>query len=74
MIAVKEFGMYTEHGNAAVGQLVLFAITEKLNWPKTYNLLRVLADSDPDQYGEAMDTVVREMVYDALSFDSDFYI
>jgi hypothetical protein len=74
MIAVKEFGMYTDRGNVAVGQLVEQARAEKLNWPKTYNLLRVLADSNPDQYGEAMDTVVREMVYDALGFDSDFYI
>jgi hypothetical protein len=74
MVAVKDFGMFTERGNAAVGQLVALAKTAELTWPVTYNLLRVLADSNPDQYGEAMDTVVREMVYDALGFDSDFYI
>jgi hypothetical protein len=74
MIAVKEFGMFTERGNVAVGQLVALAKTAELTWPDTYNMMRVLADSNPDQYGEVMDTAVREMVYDALGFDSDFYI
>ena len=36
-------------------------------------MLRNLADSNP-MYREAMDTVVREMVYDACSFTSDFYV
>ena len=74
MIVVKEFGMFTERGNAAVGQLVALAKTAELNWPETYKMMQVLADSNPDLYGEAMDTVVREMVYDALRFTSDFYI
>lgn len=74
MNAVKSFGMFTDRGNEAVGQLVLFAINAKLNWPETYQLMQRLADSDPDQYGEVMDTMVREIVYDACGFKSDFYI
>jgi hypothetical protein len=74
MNAVKSFGMFTDRGNEAVGQLVALAKTAKLNWPDTYKMMQVLADSDPDQYGEVMDTMVREIVYDACSFKSDFYV
>jgi len=74
MSAVKEFGMFTDQGNAGVEALVNYARVARLSWPETYDALRKLADSDSDVYGEAMDTAVREMVYDALGFNSDFYI
>ena len=32
MVAVKEFGMFTDRGNEAVGALVNFARTAGLNW------------------------------------------
>jgi hypothetical protein len=74
MVAVKEFGMFTEQGNTGVEALVNFARTANLTWPETYDALRKLADSDYNVYGEAMDTAVRESVYSALNFDTDFYI
>jgi len=76
MFAVKEFGMFTERGNAAIGALVSFAKVAELSWSETYNMMRVLADSNPEQYGEAMDTVVRECVYCAIGADAsnqEFY-
>lgn len=76
MFAVKEFGMFTERGNAAVDALVTFAKVAELSWSETYNMMRLLADSNPEQYGEAMDTVVRESVYCAIGADArneDFY-
>jgi hypothetical protein len=33
-----------------------------------------VASQRPDQYGELMDTAVREVVYDACKFNTDFYI
>ena len=56
----RYFGMFTDEGNNA--------------WDTVYQNLQDLAKSDPTKYGEAMDTVVREMVYDACQFTSDFYI
>ena len=76
MIAVKSFGMFTERGNAAVGALVSFAKVAELTWSETYNMMRLLADSNPEQYGEVMDTVVRESVYCAVGADTrneEFY-
>jgi hypothetical protein len=73
MTAVKEFGMFTESGDEAINALVNYARVANMTWPETYDALRKLADSNPDAYGEAMDTVVRECVYDALGFDTDFY-
>ena len=66
MVAVKDFGMFSDAGNAGVEALVKFARIANLTWPETYDALRKLADSNPDVYGEAMDTAVREIVYDAI--------
>jgi hypothetical protein len=73
MVLVKEFGMFTDRGNAAIGSLISFAKVAEFTWPETYNMLRLLADSNPEQYGEAMDTEVRECVYSALNFNTNFY-
>ena len=44
------------------------------DWPTVYKNLLDLANSDYNKYGEAMDTMVREIVYDALGFETEFYI
>jgi hypothetical protein len=74
MLAKKDFGMFTPDGNAGVAALVHYAQLVNLTWPETLAALTHLANSDPDLYGEAMDTVVRECVYDALNFTTDFYV
>ena len=50
-----------------------FAKANGAEWENVLPMLRNLADSNP-MYREAMDTVVREMVYDACAFTSDFYV
>jgi hypothetical protein len=74
MVAVKEFGMFTDRGNEAVGALVNFARTAGLNWAQTYKMMTVLSESKYEEFGEVLDTEVRECVYSALGFDTDFYI
>ena len=69
--AVKDYGMFTELGNAAVHALVVTASENRLNWPQTYRALIQL--SKQKEFGEATDTEVREMVYSALNFDTPFY-
>jgi len=69
--AVKDYGMFSELGNAAVHGVVVAARENKLTWPETYHALGQL--SEQKEFGEATDTEVREMVYSALNFKTPFY-
>jgi len=68
------FAMFTPEGDEAVAQIVEVAKKNNLGWQEVMPLLRNLADSDYDRFGEATDTAVREAVYNALNFTSDFYV
>lgn len=68
------FGMYSDEGNAKVAEIVEFAKANGAQWEDVLLMLRNLAASNPAKFGETMDTVVREMVYDACAFTSDFYV
>jgi len=68
------FGMFTTEGNQKVAAIVEFAKTNGAEWDNVLPMLSNLAQSDRSKFGEALDTVVREMVYDACNFTSDFYI
>ena len=73
----KDYGMYSAEGNEAVHSIVVQALQNDWHWSQTFDELRKLADSNPDSYGETMDTVVREYVYDAIGADKRgecFYI
>ena len=67
------YGMFTTEGNQKVAAIVEFAKTNGAEWENVLPMLKNLALSNP-MYREANDTVVREMVYDACSFTSDFYV
>ena len=67
--AVPEYAMFTDLGDAGVHAVVTVARAQQLTWAQTVNALRELAESNEDVFGEAMDTAVRECVYDALGFD-----
>ena len=66
------FGMFSDVGNQEVAVIVEHAKIKRLTWSETYNLLCQLAQVPG--YGECTDTMVREIVYDACGFKSDFYI
>jgi hypothetical protein len=66
------YGMYTDAGNQAVHAIVEHAQSNGLAWLEVYQELCHLAKIKA--FGEATDTSVREMVYDACGFTSDFYI
>ena len=66
------YGMFTDAGNAAVNSIVQGAISNDLDWPEIYHCLVEL--SQCENFEEATDTVVREMVYDAAGCTGDFYI
>jgi len=73
-IEPRYFGMFSDEGNNAVAFIVDYNMANNNDWPTVYQNLQDLAESDPERYGEANDTVVRELVYDACQFTSDFYI
>ena len=68
------YGMFTTEGNQKVAAIVEFAKTSGAEWENVLPMLNNLAASDRAKFGEANDTVVREMVYDACCFTSDFYV
>lgn len=74
---VKDYGMFSPEGNEAVHDIVVQAVENDWRWAKTFAELQQLANSNRDMYGEALDTVVREYVYDAIGADERgecFYI
>ena len=73
---VQDYAMYTELGNAGVHAIVVAARANNMTWAQVVNALRQLAESNEEVFGEAMDTMVREYVYDVLGFgntDQSFY-
>ena len=63
--------MFTEHGNNAIRLLIQNAQVHNLTWLDVYRELQEL--SNREGYEEAMDTAVREVVYDALCYKDNFY-
>jgi hypothetical protein len=74
MINVQDFAMYTDQGDVVAGKIVELAKAAGLNWSKTYQVMRLIAEQNPEQYGELMDTAVREVIYDRCKFTTDFYV
>ena len=66
------YGMFSDEGNNAVRLIVQNAKTYNLRWIDVYRELQDL--SNLEGYGEAMDTMVREIVYDVLAYKDDFYV
>jgi len=68
------YGMFTEEGNRVIGGIVSFAKDYNYSWKCVLDVLAKI--SEVEGYEEAMDTVVRESVYEALFRDSNqpFYI
>jgi hypothetical protein len=70
---VPDYSMYSDIGNVAVHAIVVAARANSLTWAQTVRALRQLAEQD--DFGEAMDTAVRECVYGALGIeDQPFYV
>lgn len=67
-----DYAMFTAAGNRRVATIVKRAKAKRWTWPETYAALCELAQDK--RYGEATDTAVREVVYDACNFESNFYV
>lgn len=71
MKMVQYFGMYSDAGNQAVADVVAFAQKLSMDWTGVLGLLEQLAKKE--DFAEATDTMVREIVYDTMGFTSNFY-
>ena len=67
------YAMFTQEGNRLVGRLVDEARVQGWDWRKTYRHLELLAKAHPKTAGEATDTAVREVVFSALKYQTNFY-
>lgn len=61
-----DFRMFSEQGNTAVAGIVAYHRQYGSDWGTVVQNLRDLADYNPEIYGEATDTAVKECVYQAL--------
>lgn len=68
------YGMFSPEGNAAIHGIVLLAKVTGADWLEVFQSLVNLKNSDYDTFGEATDTMVREIVYEKLGFTTKFYI
>ena len=68
-----DYAMFTQEGNRLVGRVVAEARVQGWDWPKTYRHLELLARAHPKTAGEATDTAVREVVFSALKYQTNFY-
>ena len=66
-IVVPEYGMFTEEGDYEVYRIVDLAKRARLTWNQVKGLLEQLSDNP--EFEEAMDTVVRERVWEELKYE-----
>ena len=74
MFQIEDFAMYTDQGDVVAGKIVELAKAAGLNWTQTLSVMRFVADQKSEEYGELMDTAVREVIYDRCKFTTDFYV
>jgi len=71
----RYYGMFSDEGNKAVHDIVQRGLLENRAWLEVYQDLVKLAESNRDRFGEALDTVVRDIVYEALGrLNENFYV
>jgi hypothetical protein len=68
---IHNYGMFSVEGNNAVHLIVENALENNLRWIDVYRELQDL--SFTEGFEEAMDTEVREIVYEMLESTDNFY-
>jgi len=66
-VVVPEFGMFTEEGDYEVFRIVDLAKRARLTWHQVTGLLEQL--SNTEGFEEALDTVVKERVWEELKYE-----
>ena len=71
---MKDYAMYTDQGDVVADKIVELVKAAGLNWKQTLTVMSTLAEMKSEEYGELMDTAVREVVYSRCKFTTDFYV
>lgn len=71
---MKNYAMYTDQGDVVAGKIVELSKAAGLNWAQTYQLMQLISKQKSEEYGELMDTAVREVIYDRCNFTTNFYV
>lgn len=70
---MKDYAMYTDRGDVVADKIVELAQAAGLSWAQTLKVMVVVAELKQEEFGELLDTAVREMVYDRCKFTTNFY-
>ena len=70
---MNDYAMYTDQGDVVAERIVDLAQAAGLNWAQTMQVMDLIARLKYEQYGELMDTAVREVIYNRCKFTTDFY-
>jgi len=63
---IKDYGMFTDAGNAVVADLVAFAKTHGLSYPIVMSMMDAIGTDEC--FGEITDTAVREEIGEELGW------
>lgn len=66
--------MFSFSGNMLVETLIKTAKQQNFTWAQTYAVMQLMQMTNFNQYGEIMDTAVKEAIYDELEFEENFYL
>jgi hypothetical protein len=69
----EDWLMLSDKGNLVISSLVSHARQFKWTWPECLARLHEISQSGIEGLDPAFDTVVRERVYQALGYTTDFY-
>ena len=71
---MNDYAMFTDQGNVVADQIVALRFAAGLNWAETLKIMEFVAKIKSEEYGEILDTAVREEIYDRCEFTTDFYV
>jgi hypothetical protein len=63
-----DYGMFSPGGDFLASQIVQIAIDGRLSFETVLALMKEIATSRPDEFGEIMDTTVREAIFQEAGY------
>ena len=63
-----EYGMFSPGGDFLASQIVQIAIDGRLSFETVLAMMKEIASSCPDEFGEIMDTYVREAIFQEAGY------
>jgi hypothetical protein len=74
MLPTNDFAMFTDQGDLVAEKIVELRFAAGLTWAQTLKVMELMAKMKSEEYGEILDTAVREEIYDRCEFTTDFYV